>query len=239
MLMLKKPPSSSSGTSIIGGSFAAPNQYLFTVGLRQSKSGLTYCGGALISPTHVITAAHCETPKYLALGTHFSKGTFGGEYIALKSMKRHPEFNKGAFLANDLAIIELEQPSSARIISINITAAAEEDEATVCGWGYTSENGAQSDIKLTTRLNLISNTQCSELLNEPLHPSMMCAGYLPGGKDACQKDSGGPLFTKNEELIGIVSWGLGCGQASVPGVYSRLATAVDFVKKYAPTAKIF
>jgi trypsin len=57
---------------------------------------------------------------------------------------------------------------------------------------------------------------------------MICAGVPGGGKDACQGDSGGPLVVDGQ-LVGIVSWGVGCAEADFPGVYSNVATLRRFV----------
>lgn len=57
---------------------------------------------------------------------------------------------------------------------------------------------------------------------------MICAGET--GKDACQGDSGGPLLDEaTSTLIGIVSWGWGCGDAGSPGAYSRVSLAIDWI----------
>jgi secreted trypsin-like serine protease len=61
---------------------------------------------------------------------------------------------------------------------------------------------------------------------------MVCAGYADGGIDACQGDSGGPLVV-GDTLIGIVSFGDGCGKAGKPGVYTRVSAYVDDIKAQA------
>ena len=64
---------------------------------------------------------------------------------------------------------------------------------------------------------------------------MMCAGYKQGGKDTCQGDSGGPLVVQREDgsyfLSGIVSWGIGCGQWSLPGIYARVSEVRDWIQE--------
>jgi trypsin len=57
---------------------------------------------------------------------------------------------------------------------------------------------------------------------------MICAAVPGGGKDACQGDSGGPLVV-GDQIVGIVSWGVGCALANYPGVYSNIATLKSFV----------
>ena len=78
---------------------------------------------------------------------------------------------------------------------------------------------------------IISDKTCEDLYYAVWYdtdPSMICAGFPEGGKDACQGDSGGPLVY-NDELIGIVSWGLGCARPDLPGVYTGTRPYNDHV----------
>ena len=60
--------------------------------------------------------------------------------------------------------------------------------------------------------------------------NMICAAVPGGGKDAFQGDSSGPLVF-GDQLVGIVSWGIGCAEADYPRVYSNVATLKSIVTK--------
>jgi secreted trypsin-like serine protease len=80
----------------------------------------------------------------------------------------------------------------------------------------------------------------SATIPDPLTPGMLCAGESDGARDACNGDSGGPLFTMKDGKavqVGVVSWGAGpmdggaqCGWANAYGVYSRVANYSDWIK---------
>jgi secreted trypsin-like serine protease len=63
----------------------------------------------------------------------------------------------------------------------------------------------------------------------------ICAGSHEGGKDSCFGDSGGPLVVKDPDvrqgyiLIGVVGWGIQCGNPAFPGIYRRVATYYGWV----------
>lgn len=113
----------------------------------------------------------------------------------------------------------------------------------VVGWG-TLETGYQSNVLMGVHVSLFTPFQCQNYYAQSggsLHESNACAGRIADGYDSCQGDSGGPLVVTHSGRfvqIGIVSWGIGCGDAQYPGVYSRVASALDFVTAHVPNAAI-
>ena len=87
-----------------------------------------------------------------------------------------------------------------------------------------------------TKIPVMAQEKCIKKLknaSQDILPSMICAGYPHGGVDACKGDSGGPLACYEEgsyKLYGVISWGLGCGKAGVPGVYSRVTHYLDWIE---------
>ncbi|KAK5877904.1 hypothetical protein CesoFtcFv8_025366 [Champsocephalus esox] len=97
----------------------------------------------------------------------------------------------------------------------------------VTGWGYRSEEDrVLPSVLQKAEVSLLSQTDCKKSYG-PVSPRMLCAGVPSGERDACRGDSGGPLSCQAPGggcwfLIGIVSWGAGCGRPGLPGVYTRV-----------------
>jgi trypsin len=109
-----------------------------------------------------------------------------------------------------------------------------------CAWGTTSCASTYCfppppDVNLLQMVSVpvVSDQSCIRAFgNSFVASQMMCAGYAEGGKDSCQGDSGGPLL-RGSVQVGIVSWGVGCAEAGLPGVYSRPGVFEDWI-----TAKV-
>jgi hypothetical protein len=92
--------------------------------------------------------------------------------------------------------------------------------------------GCEDVLRAVSGLELWSLERCSRVLNQTIHDSMLCAGGQPG-RDACQGDSGGPIWIDNTDLlVGSVSWGLGCARDGLPGVYSFVPAAEEFIRSF-------
>lgn len=105
------------------------------------------------------------------------------------------------------------------------------------GWGTTTESGSISNRLLEVDVPIISDAACNALGTQGSHfkgTTMLCAGTTQGGKDACQGDSGGPLVCVEGSvpiLVGVTSWGIGCGRASNPGVYADVINYVNYINQ--------
>lgn len=214
---------------IVGGTPTTIQEHPATVALL-NRNGDQYCGGTLVSPTKVVTAAHCvggrppTSIKVLAGRTALSDG--GGQLVGIANRWVAPDYVASP-VSNDIAVLTLVmavpyQPlHMASSDDTNLYQAG--TEATVLGWGRTSESGQNSPTLLAATVPVQSDAECSNSYGAAYSPqSMLCAGYPNGGADACQSDSGGPLEASGK-LIGIVSFGEGCARPGKPGVYMRVA----------------
>lgn len=205
-----------------------------------------FCGGSLVTPFIVMTAAHCvvgtdpdlgggnldPNDVDLIVGRTTLSGTGGTESDAF-GVYFPSDYDATAKL-NDFAFISLDNASTQPRIDIvdrNDGAAWMAGAQTrVSGYGATSQGGSLSNTLKTATLPIISDSTCGSpliyagIFNASVH---ICAGFLAGGTDACQGDSGGPLQTAPgpplTRLVGIVSFGDGCAKANSPGVYTRVA----------------
>lgn len=98
-------------------------------------------------------------------------------------------------------------------------------EVKVVGWGLTAEDSSLAEQIQLVRSRSVTRTVCAERYEKAgamVSDNMLCAGDLfEGGQDACSGDSGGPILVKGEQ-VGLVSWGIGCGRADYPGVYTSV-----------------
>ncbi|WP_018547358.1 serine protease [Streptomyces sp. LaPpAH-108] len=200
-----------------------------------------FCGGVAVAPTTVLTAAHCMSEDALG-GPPESVGDLkvianrtdllseDGEEIAVSKAEVNPDYD-AASNSGDYAVLTLARPlpesAVVRMAEAGDPAYAAGTEALVSGWGDTSGAGAYARQLHAARLHVLADDVC-----ERAYPggaegayradTMLCAGEDAGGPDACQGDSGGPLVADGR-LIGLVSWGNGCGRSGSPGVYTRVS----------------
>ena len=231
---------------IVGGRTARANEFPFAVALLEhgesDRVDAHFCGGSLIGPDLVLTAAHCvarERPAAVdaLVGTHDLRS--GGRRLQARRIHVHPHFDWNT-AAYDVAVIELAafaEPAPLVGVAEPTQAAAWSDGALthVVGWGRT-ETGGYPAVLRTASVAIVNDTSCRQSYGSKLLEAIMvCAGYPGGGRDACFGDSGGPLLGTERArflLVGIVSWGRGCALPGFPGVYAETAAMHDFLDPY-------
>ncbi|MCT2584674.1 S1 family peptidase [Actinophytocola gossypii] len=227
--------------NIIGGEETTIEENPFVVALT-TPDGFQFCGGSIVAPNKVVTAAHCtegSSPadiQVVAGRTSLSGG--GGTVAGVTDIWIHPDWDSGA-LINDASVLTLDTELSQAPIALASPSDgdlyAEGATSTVLGWGVT-DSGSPSDTLRKVDVPVTSDDTCSSAYPGSYDPaSMVCAGLPEGGKDSCQGDSGGPLegvtADGTRKLIGIVSWGQGCAEPNFPGVYGRVAAFHDLIQQ--------
>jgi secreted trypsin-like serine protease len=230
---------------IVGGTVAAPASNKFQVGLlfksQPDNFQAQYCGGTLIKPNVVVTAAHCSdfvTAAQVQVLTGARRLANSGANIGVRrnvrSIKVHPGWNPSTN-NNDVAVWKLTTSAPGPFATLAPADPPVNTLLLATGWGALTEGGAFPINLMQVKLPHASRVNCNDAnsYNGDITPQMICAGFNSGGKDTCQGDSGGPLTrdppgapVNYSQLVGVTSFGIGCARPNFFGVYARVSNPV-------------
>ena len=253
---------------IVGGEPAQPGEIPWQVALWDMEFDSWWgCGGSVIAPEWVLTAAHCVTEF---TGGVLSADLIGasvgrlliqgdeGTTIAASEVIINQDFDHST-LSSDIALLRLEQPVvfSDTVLPIALADSSNSalysagTPALVSGWGsrqYDAPDFPDELYKVT--VPVVDRATCDQNYQDnassppgSIDETMVCAGLPEGGKDACYGDSGGPMAAQTSDgrwvQIGIVSWGVDCAAPGLPGVYSNVAALLPWVLQAQNTLTLY
>ncbi|XP_041645953.1 tissue-type plasminogen activator-like [Cheilinus undulatus] len=231
---------------IVGGSFTPIESHPWVAALFQQRTGFL-CGGSLIAPCWVVSAAHCfsdgDQTNIKRLSVFLGKSAINEtdadseQSFTVEKLIIHQKYNESNY-DNDIALLKIKSKSggcavrsaSARAVCLPPlhTQLPAGIQCSIAGFGrekffawHKSQYLKQAEVKLISRAVCKSESYYGDLITT----NMLCAGSPDWSTDACEGDSGGPLVCQVSDrmfLFGVVSWGDGCARKNKPGVYTQV-----------------
>ncbi|XP_076459669.1 uncharacterized protein LOC143292888 [Babylonia areolata] len=233
---------------VVGGQEAQRHSWPWQVAIM-TRYQEQYCAGTMIAPQWLLTAAHCVRKRgrrrriIVRAGEHDLEEFEGSEQdVKPEREYPHPNFDY-ATITNDIALVRLKTPLEERThpgYACLPDPGFSPDRDSLCyivGWGKRRNTHLfGADVLHEAQVPVVSPKRCQNVFDYHINDTQLCAGYRRGGTDACSGDSGGPLICPKTEagvtrwfLLGITSYGEGCGRRGKYGIYTRVTSYLDWI----------
>ena len=247
-------------SEVIGGHTAVSSEYSWHVSLRNSTNHHICGGTLIencwvMTAAHCLSEIQHRSSRIKV--THVTIGDFvldtpekSQRRLAISQSIVHPQYVDSTDGANrpvnDISLIRLRECLSDGEVSPVCLNLGEEIAAgemcKVAGFGTTDKDYMKyTNLLKEASVPLMSQDDCDKAFSEKtgrkvISPSMICAGFEEGGADSCTGDSGGPLTcpgasdAEQPVQVGVVSWGIGCAEKGLPGVYTRVKSFATWLR---------
>ncbi|XP_074920786.1 prostasin-like [Chelonoidis abingdonii] len=208
---------------------------LLAMTLLQGKCGVGMCSGDLESASCFPQSAYRAN-----LGEHQLFSLSPNRVSShVRQILVHSDYKRGTPAA-DIALVQLAKPVqyTDKILPFCLPGPSDSFPDNQTCWSLSHPCKTLQEVQV----QLIDTAACNTLYNidpapnmgrDPVKPDTICAGYAEGQRDSCQGDSGGPLTCDHNGtwfLMGVVSWGDGCGEPNRPSVYVRTVAYGEWIR---------